>query len=126
VPAAAAKPVSPSIAMADVQQQLTGLLQQIETGWSDNVLRELPDRAARNSPAAQAFARHYDALVDGLRPVTVVSSSFHGDAREGRLVVTGQIVLDVRDGANRTRRLALVAEFADRNGSPALVRLSLP
>jgi hypothetical protein len=36
------------------------------------------------------------------------------------------MVLEVRDGAARTRPFALIAEFADRNGSPVLVRLALP
>ena len=112
--------------MTNVQDDLTRLLTQMQTGWADNVLRELPDRASRNAPGAQAFARQFDSMLDGVRPVSVSGSNFRGDVREGRLIVTGQITLDVRDPVNRTRQINIVAEFVDREGAPALVRIALP
>jgi DnaJ-domain-containing protein 1 len=112
---------SPTI--ADVHPQLARLLQQIETGWGDNVIDILPDRNARGAASAQALARQIDVLFDGVRPVKVTQSDFRGEARDGRLFVTGQVTLQVRDAGMPTRQLRLNAEFADRNGAQVLTRL---
>ena len=94
---------------------------QIETGWGDNVIDQIPERAARRSSGAQALARQIDAMFDGVRPVHVTQSEFRGEARDGRLVVTGRVQVSVRDSG--TRQLAITAEFDDRNGSAVLTRL---
>jgi DnaJ-domain-containing protein 1 len=107
-----------------VQPLLMHLLQQIESGWGDNVLDELPERPARRASGAQALARQIDTMLDGARPVKVARSEFRGESRDGRLVVTGQVVLDVRDAAAPTRRLTLVADFVERDGAPVLTRLA--
>ena len=123
-PGAIAQKTSAAPAISDVQPLLMHLLQQIESGWGDNVIDELPERSARRSSGAQALAKQIDSMLDGARPVKVARSEFHGEPRDGRLVVTGQVVLEVRDTSTPTRRLALVAEFGERDGAPVLTRLA--
>jgi hypothetical protein len=94
---------------------------QIESGWGDNVIDAIPERAARRTAAAQALARQIDAMFDGVRPVHVMHSEFKGEPRDGHLVVTGRVQVSVRDSG--TRQIAITAEFDDRNGSAVLTRL---
>jgi hypothetical protein len=107
--------------MAEVHPILMQLLQEVETGWGDNLISSL-DRSARRTAGAQALARQLDALCDGVRPVKVAKVDFRSEPRDGRLVVTGQLVLQVRDAG--TRQLALQAEFTDRGGAAVLTRLA--
>ena len=119
-----ARPTITRPTIADVQPLLTRLLQQIESGWGDNVIDELSDRGVRRAPPAQAVARQIDAMFDSVRPVRITRSDFRGEMREGRLVVTGHVQMQVRDAAAPTRQLALQAEFIERNGSPMLSSLA--
>jgi hypothetical protein len=107
--------------MADVQPMLMQLLEQVETGWGDNLIAPL-DGGARRAAGAQALAKQLDALCDGLRPVKVSRVDFRGESRDGRLIVKGQLELQVRDASKR--QLALLAEFSDRDGAPVLTRLA--
>jgi hypothetical protein len=109
--------------MNQVHPLLMQLLQQIESGWGDNVLAEL-DGSVRRRDGAQALARQLDAIVDGVRPVKVTRVNFHGEPRDGRLFVSGQVELQVRDASAPTRQLSLQAEFVERNGAPVLTRLA--
>ncbi len=109
--------------MAAVQQPLTQLLQEIESGWGDNVVALLDATARRNS-GAQALARQLDALCDGVRPVKVVKVDLKSEPREGRLVISGQVTLRVRDTSAPTRLFALQAEFSAQGGGPVLTRLA--
>jgi hypothetical protein len=106
-----------------VQQPLTQLLQEVESGWGDNVVALL-DANARKASGAQALARQLDALCEGVRPVKVVKVDFRSEPRDGRLVVSGQVTLRVRDATAPTRKLALQAEFSGQDGSPVLTRLA--
>ena len=109
--------------MAAVHPVLMQLLQEIESGWGDNLLSPL-DRGARRLAGAQALARQLDTLCDGVRPMKVAHADFKGEPRDGRLVVTGQVVLQGRDATPRP--FALLAEFTERDGAPVLPRLSPP
>lgn len=120
-PAPVAVDTGPS--MADVHPIVTRLLQDIESGWGDNLIASL-DFDARRSADAQALARQLDALCDGARPVKISKVALRGEPREGRLVVVGQVMLQVRDAATPTRQFAMQAEFAQQRGSPVLTRLA--
>jgi hypothetical protein len=119
--AAPGTPAGPT--MAAVQQPLTQLLQEIESGWGDNVIAML-DSNARRSAAAQAVARQLDALCDGVRPVKIAKIDFKSEPRDGHLVVNGVITLQVRDAGAPTRQFALQAEFASQGARPVLTRLA--
>jgi hypothetical protein len=109
--------------MAAVHPLLMQLVQQIESGWGDNLVSTL-DRGARRANGAQTLARQLDTLCDGVRPMKIAQVDFKGESREGRLVVTGQVVLQGRDTVPRP--FALIAEFTERDGEPILTRLAPP
>ena len=109
--------------MADVHPLVTRLLQDIESGWGDNLIASL-DFGTRRSADAQALARQLDALCDSARPVKIAKVDLRGEPRDGRLVVIGQVVLQVRDPSTPTRQFALQAEFAQQRGTPVLMRLA--
>ena len=102
---------------------LSRLLQEIESGWGERVIGLL-DRNARASPAAQALLVHYNGLVDGMRPVKVSNVRFSSQNRDGRLLVTGRLQMQVRDASAPPRMLAVQAEFAARDGEVVMLRLS--
>lgn len=118
-----APPAGPT--MRDVQSQLMRLVGEVESGWGDNLIAQL-DFGARSTPAALAVAREFDNLCDGVRPVKIAKVDFKGASRDGRLIVTGQLTLNVRDASAATRQFALQAEFVQRDGAPVLTRLALP
>jgi DnaJ-domain-containing protein 1 len=129
-PQPAASPAAPPataspLNMATVQPLLTRLLQDIESGWGDTLMAGL-GRDLRRTPGAQALARQLDTLCDGVRPVKIARVDFRGEPRDGTFVVSGQVVLDVRDSLAPTRQLALQAEFSERDGAPVLTRLGQP
>jgi hypothetical protein len=110
--------------MAEAHTLLSTLLQQMETGSGDRLLSGL-DRNARTAPLAQALARQYNNLVEGARSVKVSSVLLKGDAREDRLLVSGQVLLEIGDNsAIRAKALSLEAEFAKRNGVIVMTRLA--
>jgi hypothetical protein len=121
--APAPRPVAAGPSMADIQPLVTRLLQDIESGWGDNVIASL-DFGTRRSADAQSLARQLDALCDGARPVKISKVDLKGEPHEGKLVVIGQVILQVRDASTPTRRFALQAEFAQQGGAPVLTRLA--
>jgi DnaJ-domain-containing protein 1 len=120
---AAPVPADTGPSMADVHPIVTQLLQDIESGWGDNLIARL-DFDARRGADAQALARQLDALCDGARPVKISKVALRGEPRDGRLVVVGQVILQVRDPSTPTRQFALQAEFAQQRGAPVLMRLA--
>ena len=97
----------------------------METGLGDRMLNLL-DREARAAPAAQAFLQHYNNLIEGVRPVKLSHVQLKAEPREGRLVVTGHVRLQVGEQTIGTpgKDLAVTAEFASREGTVVLTRLS--
>ena len=118
-------PPQPGVTLAEAHPLLSKLLQQMESGWGDRVVGML-DREARAAPAAQALLQHYNSLVDGMRPVKLSRIQFKSQPREGRLLVTGHVLMQVRDqppGAP-AKELALEAEFQQRNGTVVMTSLA--
>lgn len=109
--------------MAEVHPALMQLLQGIESGWGDNLIASL-EFSARRAPGAQALARQLDTLCEGARPVKIAKVDLKGEPHDGRLVVVGQVLLNVRDPDTPTRLFALQAEFAPGDGAPVLTRLA--
>lgn len=117
------EPALPSPTLADVHPLLARLLQELESGWGDRVV-SLLDRDARSAPGAQALLQHYNGLVDGMRPVQLTNVQFKAEPRDGRLLVTGHVLMQLRDRAVAPRELAVQAEFAARDGAVVMTRLS--
>lgn len=127
-PATAAPPsrssAVPAVTMAEAHGLLSMLLQQMESGSGERILSGL-DRSVRNAPSAQALARQYNGLLEGSRSVKVSNVLLRADPREDRLLVKGQVLLDIGDfGQMRVRELSLEAEFAKRNGTVVMTRLA--
>ena len=120
--AAAAAAVAAGPTLAEVHPLLSRLLQEIESGWGDRVLGLL-DRDARGAPAAQELLLHYNALVDGMRPVKLSNVQFRSEPHDGRLLVTGHVLMQLRNQSIPPRELAVQAEFAARDGSVVMTRL---
>jgi DnaJ-domain-containing protein 1 len=125
VPSAAARPPNPGVTMAEVHPILSRLLQQLESGAGERMLGLL-ERDARNAPAAQALLRHYNGLVEGARAVKVASAQFRAEPQEGRLVVIGQVTMQVGDpqAGAVPREFALQAEFMSRDGTVVMTQLT--
>jgi DnaJ-domain-containing protein 1 len=127
VPSPPAGPARPNagVTMAEVHPLLSKLLQQMESGWGDQVLSVL-EREARAAPAAQALARNYNALLDGGHRVRLSNVQFKSEPREGRLLVVGHVSMLVGEpvpGA-APKQFSLQAEFASRDGSVVMTRLA--
>lgn len=116
---------NPGLTLAEAHPLLSKLLQQMESGSGDRVLGLL-DVDARAAPGAQALLLHYNSLVDGIGPVQLSDVRFKAEPRDGRLVVTGRVLMQLRDQAPGAppRPLALQAEFASRDGTVVLTRLA--
>jgi hypothetical protein len=115
--------VVPNVTMAEAHTLLSMLLQQLETGSGERLLSGL-ERSARSAPPAQALARQYVGLVDGARSIKVANVQLRGEPREERLLVKGQVWLEIGDyAAMHTSELALEAEFTRRNGAVVMTRL---
>lgn len=122
-PGAPALPPGPTL--ADAQPLLTQLLQMLEAGSGDQLLRLL-EGEARHAPSAQAFARNYDQLVQGTRPVRLTHVEFKGEPRDGSLLVTGRIRLHVGEPTigSHGEKLLVRAEFTSGGGRVILKGLS--
>lgn len=123
--APAVAPPTPSPTLSDAQPLLTQVLQMLETGSGDQLLRLL-EADARQSPGAQALSRNFDQLVKGARPVHLSQVEFKGEPRDGVLLVTGRIRLHAGETTigSHGQRLLLRAEFASRGGKVMLTNLS--
>jgi hypothetical protein len=124
---AAAAPTAPQfkpgLTMADVHPLLSRLLQQVESGSGDRLVAML-DREARNAPATQALVRQYNSLVDGSNAIKVSQVQFKAQPLDGRLLVTGTMLVEVAGAASTpAREFSLQAEFVSRDGSVQLSRL---
>lgn len=123
--APAVAPPTPSPTLSDAQPLLTQVLQMLETGSGDQLLRLL-EADARQSPGAQALSRNFEQLVKGARPVHLSQVEFKGEPRDGVLLVTGRIRLHAGETTigSPGQRLLLRAEFASRGGKVMLTNLS--
>lgn len=123
--APAVAPPTPSPTLSDAQPLLTQVLQMLETGSGDQLLRLL-EADARQSPGAQALSRNFEQLVKGARPVHLSQVEFKGEPRDGVLLVTGRIRLHAGETTigSHGQRLLLRAEFASRGGKVMLTNLS--
>jgi hypothetical protein len=116
--------IVPAVTMAEAHALIAALLQQMESGSGERLLNGL-DRNARSAAGAQALARQYAGLVEGARSVKVSNVLLKGDPREDRLLVKGQVLLEIADfTVSRSRELSLEAEFSKRNGAIVMTRLS--
>jgi hypothetical protein len=124
-PAAAPVRAVPGVTLAEVHPLLSKLLQQMESGWGDQVLSVL-EREARGTPAAQSLARNYNALLEGGHRVRLANVQFKAEPREGRLLVTGRVSMLVGEqlpGAT-PKQLSVQAEFMSRDGSVVMTHLA--
>ena len=123
-PPARPAPVA-GVSLAEAQPLLSILLQHLESGQGERLINML-DRAARNKPGAQALSRHYDGLVDGMKPVRLSHVEFKAEPADGRLVVTGNIRLQVGEQTigSLGKLMVLRAEFASRDGAVVMTGLS--
>lgn len=121
----AAAPYVSAPTLADAQPLLTQLLQLLETGSGDQLLRLL-EGEARHAPQARALSRHYEQLVQGVRPIRLSQVEFKGESREGALLVTGRIRLHAGEPTigSPGERLLIKAEFVTRGGGVMLKGLS--
>jgi hypothetical protein len=111
--------------LAEVHPLLSKLLQQLESGWGDQVLSVL-ERDARAAPAAQALARNYNALLEGSHRVRLANVQFKAEPRDGRLVVVGRVSMLVGETAAgaEPKQFSVQAEFASRDGAVVMTRLA--
>lgn len=121
-PAAQQAPAAAGITLAEAHPVLSKVLQQLETGRADGLIALL-DREGRDAPGAQALVRHFAALVEGSRPVRVANAQFRAEPRDGRLLVTGHVLIQQGDAAGG-KELAMQAEFVSRNGAVVMTRLA--
>ena len=120
-----AGPTGTEPSLNDAQPLLTLLLQSMEGGSGEQMLRLL-ESDARRAPAALALSRQYDQLVGRARPVRLSHVEFRSEAREGVLLVTGKVRLHAGEptiGAPG-ERMSLRAEFVSRGGKVLLTGLS--
>lgn len=109
----------------DAQPLLTQMLQLLETGSGDQLLRLL-EAEGRQAASAQALSRQYEQLVRGARPVRLSHVEFRSEARDGVLLVTGRIRLHAGEPTigSHGERLLVRAEFVSRGGKVLLTGLS--
>jgi DnaJ-like protein len=128
-PTAPPSPPQPSLAagvtLAEAQPLLSLLLQHLESGRGEHLI-DMLDREARAKPGAQALSHQYDGLVDGMRPVRLSHVEFKAEPADGRLLVTGNIRLQVGEQTIGSvgKKLMLRAEFASRQGTIVMTGLS--
>lgn len=120
-----ARPASvPGLSLAEIQPLLAVLLQQLESGRGDRLLNML-DREARNQPGPQALSRFYDNFTEGMRPVRLSHVEFKAEPADGRLLVIGNIGLQLGEPAGSVnKKMMLRAEFSSRDGGVVMTGLS--
>lgn len=116
--------VSPGLTLIDAHPLLARLLQEMESGSGERMVNVL-EPVARASTSAQAVMRHYNSLIDGARTVSLSHVQFKAEPREGRLLVTGSVLLRTGDQPeNAGKEFSVEAEFALREGSVVMTRLA--
>jgi hypothetical protein len=120
-PASAVQPPS----LTDVQPLLTQLLERMESGSGEQMLRLL-SADARGTASAQSLVRHYDGLVRGARRVRLAQVEFSSEPRGSVLFVTSRVRLHPGEPTVGSfgERFAVRAEFAARDGRVVLTSLS--
>jgi hypothetical protein len=116
----------PAPTLADAQPLLTQVLQMLETGSGEQLLRLL-DTDARSKPGTQALLRQYEQMVKSGRPIVLTQVEFNSEPRDGGvLLVTGRMRLHVGEPTIGSfgQKLQLKAEFAQRGGKVQLTGLS--
>lgn len=115
----------PTPTLSDAQPLLTQVLQMLETGSGEQLLRLL-EADARKQPGAVALSRQYEQLVRGGRPIRLSQVEFKGEPRDGVLLVTGRIHMHAGEPTigSHGERLVLKAEFAQKGGKVQLTGLS--
>ncbi len=122
-PAVAPRP-NPGVTMAQVHLLLARLVQQVESGTGERLLTLL-ERDAQSQPSAQALVRQYNSLVEGSRAVKVSQVQFLSEPLEGRLLVTGYLMVNVGAASSSApQELSLQAEFMARDGAVVMTRLA--
>ncbi|MDB5861537.1 MAG: hypothetical protein JWQ76_5226, partial [Ramlibacter sp.] len=123
-PEVVAGPTGTEPTLNDAQPLLTQLLQSMEGGSGEHILRLL-ESDARRTPSALALSRQYDQLVGRARPVRLSHVEFRSEAREGVLLVTGRVRLHAGDQTIGMvgERMSLRAEFVSRGGRVLLTGL---
>lgn len=113
------------LTLVEAQPLLSQLFQQMESGRGDRLLG-LMDAEARNKPAAQAFSRQFDSLVDGARSVRLSHVEFKAEPGDGRLYVVGHVRLQAGEQTigSMGKKMNLRAEFVSRQGTVVLTGLS--
>lgn len=103
--------------LREVQPMLTRLLQMLESGSGEQLIRLVDGEGAR-SASAQALMRRYDRIAAGERRVRLAQARFVSTPRHDSLWVTGRIRLQVGEtaAASTDEALVLRAEFVLREG----------
>ncbi len=114
---------SPTITISEVQPIIAVLLQQLESGRGNNLILVL-DKDARRDPSSLAFASYYDSFVNGARSVRVSQVNLKPEPAHGRLMVTGFVRVELGEGIQQVKRLALRVEFSSKGGAVAMTRLT--
>jgi hypothetical protein len=111
--------------LVDAQPLLTQLLQTMEGGSGEQLLRLL-DGEGRRAPSALALSRHYEQIVGHARPVRLSQVRFRSEARHGVLLVTGSLRLQAGEPTigSRGEPMLVRAEFVSRGGKVLLTGLS--
>lgn len=119
------EPEPPRPTLTDAQPLLSQLLQLMESGSGEQLLRLL-EADARKAPAAQALSRQYEQAVRGARPIRLTQVEFRSEGREGMLLVTGRIRLHAGEPTigSHGEKLSVRAEFVTRGGRVLMTALS--
>ena len=127
----AVPPQSPAIEpsarlnLADAQPALNQLIQSMQAGRGDELLRGL-DRSVRHSGGAADLVNAYNLLVGGSRAVRLGPVKLRGRPNADQLAVDGvvQLVLQDQGQPPPVRELHLRALFVQRDGQVVMTELS--
>ena len=111
--------------LADAQPALNRLIQAMQAGRGDELLRGL-DRSVRQSSGAADLVSAYNLLVGGSGAVRLGPVQLHGRPSADQLAVEGlvQLVLHDQGPPPPVRELRLRALFAQRDGQVVMTELS--
>jgi len=111
--------------LADAQPALNQLIQSMQAGRSEDILRGL-DRSVRQSKGAADLVNAYNFLVGGSSVVRLGPVQLWGRPNADQLMVDGVVQLVLHDQGNPlpVRELRLRALFAQRDGLVVMTELS--
>ncbi len=110
--------------MNEVHPLLAKLMQELESGRGDRIemLLEPESRAAQST---RGFISNFESLTSGAQQVRVVNAQFSGKPQGARLVVLGNLALEVAGTTSRANpHMVLEAQFARGPSGVAMTRLS--